>query len=186
MPIVFELAFDVMNETNKRCATAASTAPSAALSCTARLSAWRSWRSGTRRCAAARRSKSARCVPHSHTHASPPPLPTPSSYLDPRPPCRDLGSLPAPPRQVIAVILFVLFVCTSIFGRIYWENYIAAFQEFMQSEHGFYDYVGPTYEDVEQLQAKEHALWPYKALWIAFSAAFSLLTCFLLLGVRAR
>ena len=94
-----------------------------------------------------------------------------------------------PPPQVIAVFLFVLFVCTSIFGRIYWENYIAAFQEFMQSEHVYRDqyfYVGPTYEDVEQLQAKEHALWPYKALWIAFSAAFSLLTCFLLLGVRAR
>jgi len=91
--------------------------------------------------------------------------------------------------KVIAVILFVLFVCTSIFSKIYWENYIAAIQEFMQSEHVYRDqyfYVGPTYEDVEQLQAKEHALWPYKALWIAFSAAFSLLTCFLLLGVRAR
>lgn len=89
--------------------------------------------------------------------------------------------------KVIAVILFVLFVCTSIFSKIYWENYIAAIQEFMQSEHeirGFY--VGPTYEDVQQLQAEEHALWPYKALAGAFSAAFSLLTCFLLLGVRAR
>jgi len=95
--------------------------------------------------------------------------------------------------KVIAVILSVLFVCTSIFSKIYWENYTAAVQEFMQSEHvyavtstGAPRYVGPTYEDVEQLQVKEQALWPYKALAGGCSAAFSLLTCFLLLGVRAR